>query len=100
MGRLTPQDLACWGLRTSSPPAEIAPGWRPGTDRELVRCVRPSYRLDLIAAGAPCRLCLGGRDRPGVPAGGELTGPPGSGDDGPVVRVRFPLLPEPVERGA
>jgi hypothetical protein len=100
MGRLTPQDVACWVLKTSSPPAEIAPGWRPGTDRELVLCVRPSYRLDLMAAGAPCLLWLSGRDRPGVHAVGELTGPPGSGDDGPVVPVRFTLLAEPVERGA
>jgi hypothetical protein len=98
VSRLTVDDVACWVLKTTRPPAEIAPLWRPGTAQELTRCVRPSYRLDLMAAGQPCALWLSGRDRPGVHALGELSGPPGHDADGPVVPVRLVLLPEPVDR--
>ena len=98
MSRLTVDDVACWVLKTTRPPAEIAPRWRPGTAQQLTRCIRASYRLDLMAAGQPCALWLSGRDRPGVHALGELSGPPGHDADGPVVPVRLVLLPEPVDR--
>ncbi|MFL6095575.1 MAG: hypothetical protein ACJ71Y_09015 [Blastococcus sp.] len=75
MRRLTPGDVACWVLKTSRPPAEIAPGRRPGTEQELTRCVRPSYRLDLMDAGQPCLLWLSGRRQPGVHALGVLADP-------------------------
>jgi hypothetical protein len=98
VSRLTRDDVACWVLKTVSPPARIAPHWHPGSARELTRCVRPSYRLELMAAGQPCLLWLSGRDRPGVHALGELTGAPEATAAGPVVPVRFTLLAEPVER--
>jgi hypothetical protein len=93
--RLSVGDVACWVLKTSRPPAEIAPGWRPGTEQELARCVRPSYRLDLMDAGQPCLLWLSGRRQPGVHALGLLAGPP---DVDAVVPVRLTLLAEPVGR--
>jgi hypothetical protein len=93
--RLTAGDVACWVLKTSRPPEEIAPGWRPGAEQELTRCVRPSYRLDLMAAGQPCLLWLSGRRQPGVHALGMLSGPP---DVDAVVPVRLTLLAEPVGR--
>jgi len=65
----------------------------------MTRCVRPSYRLDLMDAGQPCLLWLSGRDRPGVHALGAVTGPVAADEtDGPVVPVRFALLAEPVPR--
>jgi hypothetical protein len=96
--RLSPADVACWVLKTSRPPAEVAPGWQPGAERQLIRCVRRSYRLDLMAAGHPCLLWLSGRERPGVHALGELRGPPDGDSTEPEVRVRLTLLAEPVER--
>jgi hypothetical protein len=86
-------------LKTTRPPAAIDAGWRPGTTRSLTRCVRRSYRLDLMTADQPCLLWLSGRDRPGVHAVGALTG--GAERDGPswAVPVRFTLLAEPVPRG-
>jgi hypothetical protein len=96
--RLTGGDVACWLLTTSRAPAEIAPGWRPGTERELTRCVRPSYRLALMDAGQPCLLWLSGRQHPGVHALGVLAGPADVDVDGPVVPVRLTLLAEPVGR--
>src|SRR3954447_18312762 len=96
--RLTEDDVACWVLKTTRPPAAIDAGWRPGTARSLTRCVRRSYRLDLMAAGQPCLLWLSGRDEPGVHALGELTGGAEPGDDGWAVRLRLALLAEPVAR--
>jgi hypothetical protein len=64
----------------------------------MTRCVRSSYRLDLMAAGQPCLLWLSGRADPGVHALGRLTGPAGEDDGGPVVPVQLELLAEPVPR--
>jgi hypothetical protein len=96
--RLTPEDVACWVLKSSVPPAGLVPGWEPGTTRELRRCVRPSYRVALLIPGRPCLLWVSGRDRPGVHALGTVSGEVSSGADGPVVPVRFTLLAEPVAR--
>jgi hypothetical protein len=98
VGRLTPGNIACWVVKTTRPPAELQPGWRPGTEGRLTRCLRRSYRLDLMAAGQPCLLWLSGRDRPGVHAVGTLAGPPRQDGDGPAVPVRLTLLSEPVGR--
>ena len=100
MGRLTRDDVACWVFKTSRPPAEVAPGWAPGTSRSIDRCVRRSYRLDLIAPGQPCLLWLSGPRRPGVHALGTIAGEVAEEAGGPVVVVRLVLLAEPVPRGA
>ena len=90
--------MACWVIKTTRPPADLATRWRPGTTRELTRCLRSSYRLQLMSAGQPCLLWVSGRDRPGVHALGTLAGPPVRDDSGPVVPVRLTLLTEPVDR--
>jgi hypothetical protein len=94
VARLTDADVACWLLKT----AGWAEAWAPGTTHELRRCVRPSYRLELVRAGQPCLLWRSGRDRPGVHALGVVTG--GVEDDarGPVLPVRLTVLAEPVDR--
>jgi hypothetical protein len=76
----------------------MAPDWAPGTARAMSRCVRSSYRLQLMAAGQPCLLWLSGRVAPGVHALGRLSGPVGEDDGGPVVPVDLELLTEPVPR--
>lgn len=96
--RLTAGDVACWVLKSSRPPSEIVPGWTAPATRTLDRCVRRSYRLDLIAPGQPCLLWLSGRDRPGVHAMGEVTDGIEDRPEGPVVSVRLALLAEPVPR--
>ncbi|TFV75524.1 hypothetical protein E4P39_10840 [Blastococcus sp. CT_GayMR19] len=114
MARLAAADIACWVFKSAVPPAQLAPGWRPGTTRTMTRCVRPSYRLELMAAGQPCLLWLSGRTDPGVHAVGLLTAGPQdadgesassasaatSGTGGPVVPVRLTLLAEPLAREA
>jgi hypothetical protein len=99
MARLTAGDVACWVLKTSRPPSQLVPGWMPGTAQSLTRCVRASYRLDLMSAGHPCLLWLSGRHSPGVHALGTLAAPVGADADGaPVIDVRLTLLPGPVAR--
>lgn len=98
MTRLEPGDVACWVLKSTRPPERIEPGWRVGAAHALTRCVRRSYRLDLLRAGQPCLLWVSGRTAPGVHALGEVTGEAEERDGGPVVPVRLTRLPVPVAR--
>ena len=98
MARLAAADIACWVLKTAVPTGQLAPGWRPGTARSMTRCVRPSYRLDLMAPGQPCLLWVSGRMDPGVHALGSLAAGPQEADGSPVVPVDLTLLADPVPR--
>lgn len=93
--RLGRGDVACWVIKTSRPPEALVPGWQRAQTQVLRRCVRPSYRLDLMAPGQRCLLWLSGRVDPGVHAVGVLTAGP---DAEPAVEVRLHLLDAPVER--
>ena len=101
MARLQPSDVAGWLLKSTRPPAAIDPGWAPGEERELSRCVRRSYRLELVSPGQPVLLWVSGRVDPGVHAVGTVSGPvrESGDDDGPVVPVRLTSLSDPVHRG-
>ncbi len=104
--RLTASDVAAWLLKTSRPPALIEPGWSPGEERTLERCVLGTYRLGLMAPGQVCLLWLSGQTCPGVHAVGTLVAGPGGEEPvdtidapgGPVVTVRLRLLQDPVPR--
>jgi hypothetical protein len=98
VARLHAGDVACWLLKTAGPPVAAVPGWRPGTARTVERCLRRSYRLDLMHPGAPCVLWRSGPDRPGVWATGTIAGEPVEAGGGPVVPVELTLLDEPVPR--
>jgi hypothetical protein len=99
--RLTLHDVACWLIKSSVPPAALVPGWTAGEERTVRRCLRPSYRLDLMAVGQPCVLWVSGSKSPGVHAVGWLaTDPVVGGDDRPTVDIVVRLLPEPVRRDA
>jgi hypothetical protein len=105
VARLQTGDVAGWLIKSTRAPAEIAPGWAPGEERELTRCVRRSYRLGLVSPGQPVVLWVSGRLGPGVHAVGSVTGPaqepvdagPGD-DDRPALPVRLIRLANPVER--
>jgi hypothetical protein len=94
--RLTRRDVACWLLKTARPPAELAPGWSAGSSRVLDRCLRPSYRLGLIAPEQRCLLWLSGRHA-GVYAIGTVAEAPEPAGP-PSVAVALRLLAEPVPR--
>jgi hypothetical protein len=83
-------------LKTARAPVELAPGWTPGAERVLLRCLRRSYRLDLMAPGQRCLLWWSGRQA-GVHAIGRLAGAPEEPDGRVPVALR--LLAEPVPRG-
>ena len=100
MARLTRADVACWVFKSSVPPEGLVPGWRPGASQWLTRCVRPSYRLELMASGQPCLLWVSGRVDPGVHAVGRLTAGPHEADGGPVAPVRLTRLRVPLPRAA
>jgi hypothetical protein len=89
-------DVACWLLKTTRPPAELVPDWSPGTTRILDRCLRPSYRLDLMLPGQRCLLWLSGRQSGVVAIGTVAEAPDRTGP--PEVRVSLQLLAEPVPR--
>lgn len=98
MRRLGPGDVACWVLKSTRPPELIEPGWRAGSVREVGRCVRRSYRLDLLSPGQPCLLWVSGRTDPGVHALGEVVRAAEEREGGPVVGVRLRRLPRPLPR--
>jgi hypothetical protein len=100
VARLTHADVACWVFTSTLPPDGLVPGWRPGASRSVTRCVRPSYRLALMAAGQPCLLWVSGRVDPGVHALGALTAGPSEDDGGPVAHVRLTRLRDPLPRAA
>jgi hypothetical protein len=100
VSRLSPEDVACWVLKSNRLPSDLVPGWPPGGTRELIRCVRPSYRLTLLRRGQPCLLWVSGRVDPGVHALGGLTDAVAETAEGPVVAVRWTLLAFPVPRAA
>ena len=95
---MSPGDVACWVLKSTRPPSVIDPGWAPRAELGLERCVRRSYRLALMAPGAPCLLWLSGTRLPGVHALGAVAGDVEERADGPVVPVRLTLLDAPVPR--
>lgn len=98
--------MAGWLLKSTRPPAGIDPEWAPGEQRQLTRCVRRSYRLDLVQPGQPVVLWVSGRALPGVHAVGTVTGPvreqggddAGPDDGRPALPVRLTRLDAPVER--
>ena len=98
MPRLLPADVACWVVKTARPPSAVVPGWRAGEEHAFSRCLRRSYRLELMAPGQPVLLWLSGRDRPGVHAAGVVAGEVTEDDGRPSVHVRVTLLPAPVPR--
>jgi hypothetical protein len=95
--RLSEREVAGWLLKTSVPLDELAAGWQPGRTRRLERCLRASYRLDLMRPGQPCLLWLSGRVQAGVHAVGTLTGRPRT-DGQPSVPVSLRRLEHPVDR--
>lgn len=101
--RLLAGDVACWLVKTATAPDELAPGWVPGTGAGLRRCLRPSYRLGLMAPGQRVLLWLSGARDPGVHAIGHLAAVPDAAPDAgrgaaPSVQVVLHRLQEPVTR--
>ena len=102
--RLTAADIACWVIKSRTPPWDLDPGWLPGRARTLTHCLRHTYRVELMRPGQLCLLWLSGRVQPGVQALGTLSSessvPPRVREPTPEVEVTVALsrLTQPVER--
>ena len=94
--RLTRSGVTSWVIKSAVAPGGVHPDWPPGTVRSVLRCVRPSYRLDLMDAGARCLLWISGRHAPGVHAIGTFAAAPEG--DPPAVRLELYRLVFPVAR--
>ncbi|SCX51048.1 hypothetical protein SAMN03159343_2539 [Klenkia marina] len=94
---LTRDDVACWVLKSAVLPGEVDPDWQPRTEVETTRCVRRTYRVDLVTPGDPVLLWCSGRVAPGVHAVGTVVDTDPGGAD---VVVRWTRLADPVPRGA
>ena len=94
---LTRTDIGCWVLKSAVLPEELLPRWRPGAAAEMGRCVRRSYRVDLVTPGDPVLLWCSGRVDPGVHALGSVVGVDRAALE---VDVRWTLLADPVPRAA
>lgn len=70
--RLSEADIACWVIKSRLPPETVVPGWQLGSQQRLTRCLRRSYRVELMRPGQRCLLWLSGADRPGIHAIGSL----------------------------
>jgi hypothetical protein len=91
--RLERADVACWLIKTARMPPELGAG-----EALLDRCLRTSYRLNLLRPGDPCVLWRSGTEDPGVCAVGAVAGEVEEFPGGPVVAVRMRRLPAPVAR--
>lgn len=103
--RLTAADVAAWVLKSRTAPAHLAPHWAPGDPVVLTRCLRRSYRVELMQPGQRCLLWVSGREQPGVHAIGTLrsAAEPHLADPGgrtAEVTVRLIRLATPVRRGS
>jgi hypothetical protein len=100
---LTSDSLGAWLLKASPSGGAVEEMARHDFADVATRCVRRSYRLDLVAAGQPVLLWVSGGDRrfpSGLHATGVTTGPVVEHPDGPVMPVRLRRLTRIVPREA
>jgi hypothetical protein len=100
---LTPGSLGAWLLKANPADGAVDELVRTGFAAVTTRCVRPSYRTELVEAGQPVLLWISGRDPrhpPGLHAAGWTTGPVADSADGPVMPVRLSALEPIVPREA
>ncbi|WP_181310004.1 hypothetical protein [Nocardioides campestrisoli] len=99
---LSEESLGAWLLKTDPRGTSVADLLAGGLARVATRCVRRSYRTDLIAPGQPVLLWVSGGDRrhpAGLYAQGRTTGPATTDDEGQLVMpLALEALPEPVLR--
>jgi len=109
---VTAASLGAWLLKANPAGGGLTELLRTGFESVETRCVRPSYRTGLVAAGQPVLLWVSGNDPrhpPGIHAHGWTKGPVTDGPDGPLMPVwlrplaqivpRDLLLADPVLRG-
>jgi hypothetical protein len=100
---LTAESFGAWLLKANPAGGAIEEHARTGFESVRTRCVRPSYRTELVTAGQPVLLWVSGRDPrhpPGLHAAGRTTGVVTDSVDGPVMHVQLTALSPIVPRAA
>jgi hypothetical protein len=99
---LTPQTLGAWLLKVDPRTSDVGAMVRGDFASVTTRCVRPTYRTELVEAGQPVLLWVSGRD-PAHPAGlhaqGWTTGPAHQLGPDHVLPVSLRTLEDHVPRG-
>ena len=99
--RLTRETLGAWLLKAHPATPGFESLAQDGFTGVRTRCVRASYRTELVEAGQPVLLWVSGRD-PRHPAGlhaqGRTRGEAGTEDGEPVLPVALAPLEVPVPR--
>ncbi len=104
--RLCVADIACWVIKSRTPPPDLLAGWSRGETRQLTRCIRANYRVEVMEPGQRCLLWLSGQRQPGVQAIGTLSTPASRpSDSGPddadlAVTASLRMLLDPVPRAS
>lgn len=98
---VTEDTLGAWLFKASPEALSVAEAVRTGFGTITTRCVRPSYRTDLVRAGQPVLLWVSGSD-PVHPAGiyacGHTTGAATYDGREPFVPVRLHAVEPTVRR--
>ena len=98
---LTPATLGAWLVKVDPRSSDVASMAGDDFASVVTRCVRPTYRTELVEAGQPVLLWISGRD-PAHPAGlhaqGRTTGPVDQLGPDHVLPVSLSALEHPVPR--
>ncbi len=89
---LTAESIGAWLLKASPAGGALEELVRTGFREVSTRCVRQSYRTELVQPGQPVLLWVSGGDSrhtSGIQAQGRTTGSVVVGVDGPVMPVRL-----------
>jgi hypothetical protein len=92
---VTLDSLGAWLVKASPAHLRVEEMLRTGFRDLVSRCVRPTYRADLVAEGQPVLLWVSGGDRrhpSGIYAAGIATGPVALGGE-----VAMPVRLQPVD---
>ena len=98
---VTASTLGAWLLKASPRDGAIDELVRTRFAAVATRCVRPSYRTELVEAGQPVLLWVSGGDArhaSGLHAAGMTTGPTLDSAEGPAMPVRLRALDAVVPR--
>ena len=98
---VTRETLGAWLIKGAGGSPSTVELVRTGFSSAATRCVRPSYRTDLVESGQPVLFWISG-DHPDHPAGiyaqGRVTGQAVPGDGSLVVPLRLERVDPPVLR--
>ena len=98
---ITEDSLGAWLLKTSDDDQSVASIISTGFTTVTERCVRPTYRADLVAPGQSVLLWISGSSRvhpAGIYAAGHTTGSAERSGSQLVMPMRLRSLPIPVLR--